>query len=63
MEYALNNRWDSINRHVPNIVTKRLYADEWSAIDEDEYGGPESPLGTGNTEQEAVDDLIGKMCR
>lgn len=61
MEYAINNRWDSINRHVPNIITKRLYADEWTAIDE--YSGVDTMIGTGRTEQEAVDDLIEKMCR
>lgn len=61
MEYALNNRWDSINRNIPNIITKRLYSDEWTAIDE--YSGVDTMIGIGRTEQEAVDDLIEKMCR
>jgi len=29
----------------------------WVAVDDDTYDGPGSPLGTGNTEAEAIDDL------
>jgi hypothetical protein len=31
---------------------------EWSAVDDDSYGGPGSPIGTGATEAEAIADLL-----
>lgn len=30
----------------------------WTAVDDDTYDGPGSPIGTGQTEQEAIDDLL-----
>ena len=39
-----------------NIRTNWQYM-HWVAVDDDEYDGPGSPLGTGKTEQEAIDDL------
>ena len=29
----------------------------WVAVDDDTFDGPGSPLGTGQTEQEAIEDL------
>lgn len=36
-------------------------ASEWSAIDDDTYDGPSSPVGSGRTREEAVMDLLEKM--
>jgi hypothetical protein len=36
---------------------------DWSAIDDDTYDGPGSPVGYGSTEQEAIIDLIDKVQR
>lgn len=41
--------------------TERLPNGEWSAIDDNTYDGPGSLYGLGNTEDEAVDDLIDQM--
>ena len=30
---------------------------DWTAVDEDSYDGPGSPIGYGATEQEAIEDL------
>jgi hypothetical protein len=30
---------------------------DWCAVDDDTYDGPGSPIGSGATEQEAIDDL------
>lgn len=43
------------------IRTKQYYADYWSAIDEDTCDGPPTPVGTGETEEEAIADLIEKL--
>lgn len=45
----------------PSIRTTRHYSDEWTAIDDDTYDGPGSPIGSGSTEAEAVADLAEKM--
>ena len=35
---------------------------DWSALDEDTYdGSPTDPIGYGETEQEAIDDLLGQL--
>lgn len=34
---------------------------QWTAIDDETCDGPESPIGTGATEAEAIDDLRAKM--
>jgi hypothetical protein len=34
---------------------------DWSAIDDDTYDGPGSPVGTGATEPEAIADLIEQI--
>jgi hypothetical protein len=31
---------------------------DWSAMDDDTYNGPGSPIGFGPTEQDAIDDLL-----
>lgn len=33
----------------------------WTAIDTDTYGGPGSPIGTGPTQAEAIEDLLEKI--
>ena len=33
----------------------------WSAIDDNTYDGPGSPMGWGHTEQEAIADLIEQL--
>lgn len=38
--------------------TERLPNGEWRAIDDNTYDGPGSIVGIGDTEDEAVDDLI-----
>jgi len=43
------------------IKTTRHYSDQWTAIDADTYDGPESPLGSGHTEAEAVASLCEKL--
>ena len=34
---------------------------DWSAVDSETYDGVGCPIGFGSTEQEAVDDLLGKI--
>jgi len=34
---------------------------EWSAIDDHTYSGPGSPIGTGSTEEEAIEDLLDQL--
>lgn len=34
---------------------------DWTAIDEDTYDGPDSPVGCGATEAEAVADLLEQL--
>ena len=34
---------------------------DWSAIDDNTYDGPGSPMGWGRTEQEAIDDLLRQL--
>ena len=34
---------------------------EWTAYDDDTYDGPSSPVGSGSTKQEAIDDLMEKL--
>lgn len=41
-----------------NIRTEQHYTNQWSAIDDDTYDGPGSPIGWGATEAAAVADLI-----
>lgn len=43
------------------IKTTQHCVHEWTAIDEDTYDGPESRMGTGNSEAEAVADLLEQM--
>lgn len=39
------------------IVTDEQMPGCWIAVDDDTYDGPGSPIGSGHTEQEAIDDL------
>jgi hypothetical protein len=39
-----------------NIRTNWQYM-HWVAVDDDTYDGPDSSLGMGSTEQEAIEDL------
>jgi hypothetical protein len=34
---------------------------EWSAIDDNSYSGPGSPIGTGATEEAAIADLMDQL--
>lgn len=34
---------------------------DWEAVDDDTFDGPGSPIGTGETEQEAIDDLLEQL--
>jgi hypothetical protein len=47
--------------HGIDIKTEQHYSDEWTAIDDQRYDGPGSPIGAGRTEQEAIDDLIEQI--
>ena len=38
-------------------VKRRHWGDSWTAVDDDTYDGPGSPLGQGRTEAEAIQDL------
>ena len=42
------------------IVTEKAYVG-WYAYDDDSYDGPESPIGHGHTEQEAIDDFMERI--
>jgi hypothetical protein len=50
-----------------NIKTRFEYppipirAHDWYAWDDDTYDGPGSPLGTGESEQQAVEDLLSQV--
>ena len=44
-----------------NIRTTQHYSDIWTAIDDDTYDGPGSPIGHGQTEQEAKADLLEQL--
>lgn len=43
------------------IIVTNHYPHEWSAIDEDSYDGPGSPIGLGNSRQEAIEDLKDQL--
>lgn len=43
----------------PPIPDRRF---DWSAIDDNTYDGEGCPIGRGATEQEAIDDLLDKIC-
>ena len=45
----------------PYIVGNTRHDGAWTAVDDDTYDGPGSLLGQGDTEQEAIEDLMGKM--
>lgn len=34
---------------------------DWSAVDDDTYDGPGSPIGYGSTEAEAIADLLAEI--
>ncbi len=44
-----------------HVKTTQHLPHEWTAIDEDSYDGPDSHMGIGNTEAEAIADLMDKM--
>lgn len=35
---------------------------DWSAIDDDTYDGEGCPIGRGATEEDAINDLLDKIC-
>jgi len=37
------------------------FYDYWTAIDDDTYTGPSSPIGIGRTEQAAIKDLTEQL--
>jgi len=43
------------------IKTDRHYSDQWTAIDEATYDGPGSALGSGHTEEEAINELLEQL--
>ena len=42
----------------PPISDRRF---DWSAVDDDNYDGPGSPIGYGRTEEEAIADLLEQI--
>lgn len=49
-----------------NIVTERVSRrfrgyEEWTAVDDDTYDGPDSPIGVGHTAEEAEADLLEQL--
>ena len=50
-----------MTEHTMKIVVERHYAYEYSAIDADSYDGPGSPMGLGNSGDEAVADLLDQL--
>jgi len=44
-----------------NIRTEQHYSNEWTAVDDNTYDGPGSPIGTGSTEEEAIADLLERL--
>lgn len=34
---------------------------DWLAVDDETYDGPGAPIGTGATEQDAIDDLLEQI--
>jgi hypothetical protein len=43
------------------ITTAQHAINEWTAIDEETYAGSGSPMGWGDTEEEAIEDLTEKL--
>ena len=43
------------------ISTEQQIPGKWVAVDDDTYDGPGSPIGTGNTEKEAIHDLCTQL--
>lgn len=43
------------------IRTTQHYTRQWTAVDDTTYDGPGSPVGYGDTEAEAVTDLMEKL--
>jgi hypothetical protein len=52
---AMNVRTEFV---YPPIPDRRF---DWSAVDDDTYDGPGSPIGTGPTEEAAIADLMEQM--
>jgi hypothetical protein len=46
------------NFDYPPVPDRRF---DWSAIDDDTYDGPGSPVGYGETEVAAIDDLLAQL--
>lgn len=44
-----------------NIRTEEQLPGCWVAVDDDTYDGPPAPIGTGFSEQEAIDDLLDQL--
>jgi hypothetical protein len=43
------------------IVVRQYYHFEWTALDEDSYDGWGSPMGLGNSREEAIQDLMNQL--
>lgn len=46
---------------VTELATTFRGLEYWTAVDDDTYDGPESPIGFGHSAEQAIDDLLEKM--
>lgn len=44
-----------------NIRTEEQLPGRWVAVDDETYDGPPAPIGSGFSEQEAIDDLLEQL--
>lgn len=56
----INKEQSGVYINKTTIRTTQHYAREWTAVDDATYDGPVSPIGFGDTEHEAIDDLAEK---
>jgi hypothetical protein len=43
------------------LIVRQYYHFEWTALDEDSYDGWGSPMGLGNSREEAIQDLMNQL--
>lgn len=61
-ERELERRLDRIRKAMSiDIHTDEQLPGCWVATDSNSYGGPGSPIGSGSTEQDAIDDLLDQL--
>lgn len=48
-----------VTQYAPPPIPDRNY--DWSAVDDESYDGPDSPIGRGATKEAAIADLMEQL--